>query len=483
MISDFGGPGPGTVDPDQHDGIWVDELLLHTCHDGSEPAVHIGERLDRDGFRRAVGARRTELAEAGLRSGGTVALQLPPSLALLTHLLAAWRTGAQVILLDHRLTAHESERALRRTAPQFLVRPAGPVRLGVLRGFHAVDTVTEPYPGGRPAASGHALVQLSSGSTGPAKVIGRTASDLVAEVLRYTLIPGMPRRGARIVVLNSLIHAMGLMAGVLHSLHAGVEIVLPERMSADGILAAVAARTAPTVITGVPFHAQLLASVSAPPPLPQLVGAISAGEPVRPGVAEAFAARYGVPLGEVYGMTETGVLAADLSGASRPATGRTAPGIEAKVVDGELLVRRPAGPYLGPAVPDRWADGWLRTRDAATLDPETGLLAVLGRLDSQVSVGGLKVDLTEVEWTLSELPGVREAVVVHDGAIEAYAVLDGETTARAVEGLLAERVAGFKLPRRIHALAALPRTTTGKPVRDPAALRAAAQPAAAVERV
>ncbi|MER5762191.1 AMP-binding protein [Streptomyces sp. NPDC002082] len=483
MISDFGGPGPGTTDPQQHDGSWVDELLLHAGHDDAEPAVHIGERLDRAGLRREVVARHTELAEAGLRRGGSVALQLPPSLALLTHLLAAWRTGAQVILLDHRLTAHESDRALQRTAPQFLVRPAGPVRLGVLRGFHTVDAVAEPYPGGRPAASGHALVQLSSGSTGPSKVIGRTAADLVAEVHRYTLIPGMPGRGDRIVVLNSLIHAMGLMAGVLHSLHAGVEIVLPERMSADGILAAVAARTAPTVITGVPFHAQLLASVSAPPPLPHLVGAISAGESVRPGVAEAFAARYGVPLGEVYGMTETGVIAADLSGASRPATGRTAPGIEAKVVDGELLVRRPVSPYLGQAGPDRWADGWLRTRDAATLDPQTGLLAVVGRLDSQVSVGGLKVDLTEVEWTLSELPGVREAVVVHDGAIEAYAVLDEQVTARAVESLLAERVAGFKLPRRIHALAALPRTTTGKPVRDPAALRAAAQQAAAVERV
>ncbi|GAB2620094.1 hypothetical protein GCM10027168_60200 [Streptomyces capparidis] len=475
MISDFARPEPGRTGPENHDGSWIDELLLHAAAGDGTPAVDIGERLDRAALRRRTDAAGRELADAGLRRGGSVVLLLPPSLALLTTLLAAWRIGAQVTLLDHRLTEHETDRALRRVAPQFVVRPAGPVRRGSLRGFHAVAPLVEPYPGGRPAATGHALVQLSSGSTGPSKVIGRTAEELVAEVHRYTGIDGMPRRGDRVVVLNSLIHAMGLMAGLLHSLHAGIEIVLPERMTADGILAAVAARTAPTVVMGVPFHAQLLGSVSAPPPLPHLVRAVSAGELVRPGVAETFTARYGVPLGEVYGMTEMGVIATDLSGAHRPATGWPAPGIEVRVADGELLVRRPTSPYLGPADPDRWSDGWLRTRDAAELDPGTGLLTVLGRLDSQVSVGGLKVDLLEVEWAMTELAGVREAVVVHDGAIEAYAALDEGATPAAVEALLAERVAGFKLPRRIHPVAALPRTTTGKPVRDPAALRAAAQ--------
>ncbi|MEU5365703.1 AMP-binding protein [Streptomyces sp. NPDC005925] len=474
MISDSAGPEPDITEPQPHDGSWVDELLLHTVADDTAPAVHIGERLDRAAFRREVGAHQARLAEAGLRRGGSVALQLPPSLALLTGMLAAWRTGAQVVLLDHRLTGRETDQALRRVGPQFVVRPAGPVRRGSLRGFHAVDATVEPYADGRPAATDHALVQLSSGSTGPSKVIGRTAGELVAEVHRYTRIEGMPRPGDRVVVLNSLIHAMGLMAGLLHSLHAGIEIVLPQRMTADGILAAVAERTAPTVIMGVPFHAELLGSVSSPPALPHLVRAVSAGELVRPRAADAFAARYGVPLGEVYGMTEMGVIATDLSGSHRPATGWPAPGIDVKVVDGELLVRRPTNPYLGLTDPARWSDGWLRTRDAAELDPETGLLTILGRLDSQVSVGGLKVDLTEVEWALSELAGVREAVVVHDGAIQAYAVLDEGVTTGAVEGLLAEHVAGFKLPRRIHALPDLPRTTTGKPVRDPAALRAMA---------
>ncbi|HET9382585.1 MAG TPA: class I adenylate-forming enzyme family protein [Streptomyces sp.] len=474
MIRDSVGPDPDITEQQPHNGGWIDDLLLHRAIDDTAPAVHIGQRWDRAGLRREVDAQEARLAGAGLRRGGCVALQLPPSLALLTGMLAAWRTGAQVVLLDHRLTDRETDRALARVAPQFVLRADGPVRRGSLRGFHETGSTVEPYADGRPAATAHALVQLSSGSTGPSKVIGRTAGELVAEVHRYTRIEGMPRQGDRVVVLNSLIHAMGLMAGLLHSLHAGVEIVLPQRMTAEGILAAVAERSAPTVIMGVPFHAELLGSVSSPPALPHLVRAVSAGELVRPAAVESFTARYGVPLGEVYGMTEMGVIATDLSGSHRPATGWPAPGIEVKVVDGELLVRRDENPYLGLTDPERWSDGWLRTRDAAGLDPGTGLLTILGRLDSQVSVGGLKVDLTEVEWALSELSGVREAVVVHDGAIQAYAVLDEGVTAGSVEGLLAEHIARFKLPRRIHSLTDLPRTVTGKPVRDPAALRAAA---------
>ncbi|WP_425554947.1 AMP-binding enzyme, partial [Kitasatospora putterlickiae] len=125
--------------------------------------------------------------------------------------------------------------------------------------------------------------------------------------------------------------------------------------------------------------------------------------------------------------------------------------------------------------PTRWADGWLHTRDAAVLDPDTGRVTVLGRRDSQVSIGGLKVDLTEVEQTLAGLPQVREAVVVFDdGAIEAYLSAEDGADRALVQDGLAQRLAAYKRPRRLAFLPRLPRTATGKLLRDPAALRAAA---------
>jgi acyl-coenzyme A synthetase/AMP-(fatty) acid ligase len=172
-------------------------------------------------------------------------------------------------------------------------------------------------------------------------------------------------------------------------------------------------------------------------------------------------------------MTEVGVIGTDLYGEHRPAI-RPAPGIEIREVDGELHIARTASPYLGPPVPERWADGWLRTKDAGRVDPVTGLVSILGRLDSQVTIGGLQVDLAEVEHTLNSLPGVRAAVVVLDSVISAYLELEPATSTDRVESALAERLANYKLPRSYQQLTQLPRTTTGKLVRNKSALRAAA---------
>ncbi|MFC4147519.1 class I adenylate-forming enzyme family protein [Micromonospora mangrovi] len=437
----------------------------------ADVCLRLPEPVDRGTLRRLVDAAQDRLAAAGLRPGGAAALRLPPSLAYVVNLLATWRIGAQAILLDHRLTDHEVDRALRRLTPQVVVAP---VRTGggALRIFVDVTDGVTPYAD-RPAVSGHAVIQLSSGSTGPSKVIGRTAADLVAEVHRYTRIDGVARPGERIILLPSMVHVLGLVGGLLYGLHAGVELVPPQRLGGDAILAAIAAQDTPATVLGVPFHIGLLTSTRPAGPLPQLRRMTTGGELVPAAVARAFTDRYGVPLGNMYGMTEVGVIGTDLSGRHRPAIA-PAPGIEVRASGGELLVSCPASPYVGLSDPTRWADGWLHTRDAGSVDPETGLVTVAGRLDSQVSVGGLKVDLTEVETTVAELPGVGAAVVVWDDGITAYVQPDGPLTEEALDALLAERLAGYKRPRTLRLLDRLPRTTTGKLVRSATALRDAA---------
>jgi len=433
--------------------------------------LRLGERIERGTLRRLVLDRQERLAEAGLRSGGAVAIRLPPSVDFITTVLAAWRTGAQAILLDYRLTDHEVTACLDRLMPQFIVEPGTAVR-GTLRGFFEVDSVVVPR-GGRAAGTAHALIQFSSGSTGPSKVIGRTAGDLVAEIDRYTRLDGFPASGDQVVVLASMPHVLGLVGGLLHSLHAGVEMVVPQHAGTDGILRCLAGATAPTVLLGVPSQAELLASVPDPPRLPLLQRMVTGGELVSDALWHRFADRYRVRIGNMYGMTEAGVIATDLLAEHRPAL-RCAPGHELRVSGQELLLRTPAPPYVGLVDPTRWADGWLHTRDAGAVSPETGLIVVRGRLDSQVSVGGLKVDLTEVEQTLAAAPGVAEAVVIYDGAVEAYVALaDGAAGTAQAELYVRERLAGYKRPRAIYVLESLPRTSSGKPLRDPAALNAA----------
>ncbi|MFF0411078.1 class I adenylate-forming enzyme family protein [Kitasatospora sp. NPDC004745] len=458
---------------------WVDRLLL--AGPGGEECLHLGAPIDRDALRALVDDQAERLAAAGLEPGGTAALRLPPSVAFVAALLACWRLGAQVALLDHRLTDHEVDSAVARLAPQVLLgsahRPAA-----ALRGFSEVEPVAVHLPDGLPARSGHALIQLSSGSTGPAKVIARTASDLLRELDCYRRLEEFPGEGERVVLLSSVVHVLGLVGGLLNGLHARAAVTVPERMTAAGILAAVAAGDRPTTLVGVPFHAELLAGAVAPPRLPQLRRMIVAGELVRPGLPALFTGRYGVPLGTMYGMTETGVIATDLSGTLHPAK-QPVHGMRLRMVAGELQIGAPASPYPGLDDPTRWSEGWLHTRDAAELDRATGRVTVLGRLDSQVSIGGLKVDLTEVEQTLTALPEVREAVVVfEDGAIEAYLATEPDADLALVQDGLARRLAAYKRPRRIALLAQLPRTATGKLLRDPAALRTTATAAATAAR-
>ena len=76
------------------DSDWVDKYLLagpddHVCLTFDQPVT-------RAALRDLVTERSKELAGAGLSTGGSVSLQLPPSLAYVVNLLAAWRLGAQV---------------------------------------------------------------------------------------------------------------------------------------------------------------------------------------------------------------------------------------------------------------------------------------------------------------------------------------------------------------------------------------------------
>lgn len=456
--------------PEATDAGWVEEVLL--AGPDAQVCFRVPEPIDRARLRALVADRRERLTAAGLRPGGAAALRLPPSMAYVANLLAVWQLGAQAILLDYRLTDHEVEQARRRLRPQVMVAPrrvAGGLRVF----FDVEDTVTSH--GSEPAPSGHAVLQLSSGSTGPSKVIGRTAADLVAEIGRYTRIDGVALPGERIILLPSMVHVLGLVGGLLYGLHAGVELVPPQRLTGDAILDAIELTDTPATVLGVPFHINLL-TATAPDRRPaQLRRMTTGGELVPAATAARFDDRFGVPLGNMYGMTEVGVIGTDLYGSHRPSV-RPAPGIVIRARDGELEIAREASPYLsfdGAALTDRWADGWLRTRDAGRVDPDTGLVTILGRLDSQVTIGGLQVDLAEVEATIGALPGVVAAVVQFDEVIVAYLQLQPDCRVDDIEARLATLIAGYKRPQQYRVFEQFPRTTTGKLSRDRAVLRAA----------
>jgi acyl-coenzyme A synthetase/AMP-(fatty) acid ligase len=422
-------------------------------------------------LREEVESVRARCRAEGVSPGSTVALRISPSFTFLWWLFGLWADGNTVLLLDARMKDAEAGTVMDQVAPGYVV--VGEKQPDPLTAFRDTYEVTfeRLASTGSADVAGLSLIQCSSGSSGVPKIVGRTGAALLADVDRHVANPGMPTKGERVFLLSPVTHAFGLMAGVLTGLRAGATLVLPDRLHPQD-LAVRAYCSDAAVILGAPVHFDLLSRSDGDHRPPSLRLAVSCGDVLPPAVRDRFSQKYGVPLGQVYGMTETGAIATDLAGSCvPPAVGRTFPGVDTRILDGELLVRSDRCPYVGPDYEGRYADGWLRTFDRAEIDPDSGALRVLGRADS-VCIIGLKVDLSEIEQVLRSHSEVIDALVTCDVAestaspqvpvIEAYIATTGMPTAESLSAWCYERLSDFKVPRTWHIGADIPRNAAGK---------------------
>ena len=447
------------------------ELSDRLCGAGSDSPVWVDETgtVDRPALHQEVVRCHELLVACGVRPGDCVAVQLVPGATLFALLLAIWRSDARAMLLDHRLTEAETGALTGLCPPAFHVRAAAAPSHFTGRS----KLLVERLAGALPLPEQVRLVQFTSGSTGRSKVVGRSAASLDAELDRYATIDDMPGPDDRLLLLCSPVHTWGLIGGILHGLAVGLPVLFPSAQHGGAITRAAVALE-PTAIFGVATHFDLLGRTADFPRLPRLRVATSAGMVAGPAVAERFASASGCRLGQVYGMTETGVVTADLAGrVPVPSVGRPAPGITVRVSDGELYVRLDETPYLVGDGVVRFTDGWLRTFDRAAYEEAGGVVTILGRADSVVAIGGIKVDLTEIEQVLQEHPDVAAAVVTFGSVIEAHVAARSGLTDRALAAWCRERLNPLKVPKRYYLQNRLPATPTGKVVRDRAQLLSA----------
>ncbi len=249
-------------------------------------------------------------------------------------------------------------------------------------------------------------------------------------------------------------------------------------------------RRRPTVAFVVPAMAQLIV---AHPRFAQAdltgLGALTiGGAPIAPATLERLGARLAhadILLG--YGLTEFGAVSRTPSGDGGRhlgSVGRPLPGVEVRIVDdgggdvgagteGEVAVAGggPRRRYFKEeqATAETWRQGWLRTGDLGRLD-EDGFLWITGRNKDLIIRGGHNIAPGEVENALFAHPDVVEAVVagiphhVLGEDVGAWVVLrDGsDTTEDELRAFVAERLADFKVPRRLAVVAQLPRNASGK---------------------
>jgi 3-hydroxy-4-methylanthranilate adenylyltransferase len=345
---------------------WGEELLGR----GADRAPWAGE-VDMARVRHETAWLARVLGYQGIRAGSTVAFRGTPSFTQLWALFACWSLGAQVLLLERRIAGPESAALLDRCAPQFDITFGEPIGRQVFVDECGV-LVARRRPG-RPAGTPHCLIQFSAGTTGALKAIGRTPESILHELALLRDLDGLPGPGEPLLLLDSATSSFGLIGGVLRALDVGHPVLFATNRRPAAVVDTAAGAE---VIIGTPRQFRALAD--GPAALPRLRTAVSYGDVLAPGVGERFAERFGVRIGQAYGTTETGIVAAELTGRyPSPHIGRPVPGVRTRIADGVLEVHIGQSPYLDRG--DLPHGGWLSTHDLVSQDPVTGMLRLRGR--------------------------------------------------------------------------------------------------------
>lgn len=343
--------------------------------------------------------------------------------------------------------------------------------------------------GGFATAEDVALVLSTSGTTSRPKIVPLTHANICSSAHNIRVALELSPTD-RCLNFMPLFHIHGLIGALLASLAAGAGVFCTPGFSAPTFFAWLE-EYHPTWYTAVPtMHQAILARVAmnrdtvARCPL-RFVRSCSA--PLPPGVMAKLEDVFHAPAIEAYGMTE----AAHQIASNPLPPRRRKPGSVGLPTGVQVAIMDPTGRVLQPgqtgeivicgasvtpgyennveANRDAWRGGWFRTGDLGYLDSE-GYLFLSGRLKEIINRGGTKIAPREIDEVLLDHPAVDQAVtfpVPHRelGEDVAAAVVlreDASATERAIREFAAERLAGFKVPRRVLIVEEIPKGPSGK---------------------
>src|SRR4051812_32143372 len=443
------------------------------------------------------------LRARGLGAGSPVGLMLRNRPSTLGTMLGLLRAGACVVTVNPLLGAERLRADVPGLRLSLLVGEAEDLALvppddlpatarGAVGALGAPIALTPSTDA--PAvddAPGVAVRMLTSGTTGPPKRID-LRYEMLDQVMRgakhYETGTGSDvRLRSGVVIVNApLVHVSGVFR-VVQAVLDGRRIALLERFSVEGWTTAVREHR-PKTVSLVPTALRMVLDADVDDDVFSSIRSVVSGTaPLDPDLAEAFTARYGVPVLTSYGATEFGGGVAgwnladheQFASRKRGSVGRAHAGCSLRVVDpdrGTDLGLDAVG-LLEVKAAQLGTDEWVRTTDLARLDAD-GFLWILGRADQTILRGGYKVQPEVVRSALERDPAVVEAAVVgvsepRLGAVPVAAIERRPGHEIDVDALVADaarHLAPYEVPVSIRVVDALPRTAAGKA--DLAAVRA-----------
>jgi o-succinylbenzoate---CoA ligase len=373
---------------------------------------------------------------------------------VLVHALS--KLGAVALPLSPRLSAAERRELLAEERPAVDLSDAGQLTQTEadlpLLGEHDMDDL-------------HCRI-LTSGTSGAPRTVGLTYGNHVWSAVGSAFNIGVEPQDRWLCCLP-LSHISGLSI-VMRSVIYGTTAVVQDGFETDRVAAAIAEQGI-SVVSLVPTMLVRLLEAGADLSGPRAI--LVGGGPVPPEPLEEALGR-GATVVQTYGLTEAcsqvTTLAPPDARRKLGSAGRPLLTTHLRIQDGEILVQ---GPTVAPGCAD--AEGWLHTRDLGRIDDE-GFLYVEDRIDDMIISGGENVIPAEVEQVLMRHPEVVDAAVVGredpewQQAVTAVVVLESGSGATVDElrRHCAQSLASFKVPKRVELAAVLPRTPSGKLLRQ-----------------
>lgn len=445
-----------------------------------------------------VRAASRHLTQQGLCPGEAVAIYLPNGIDFAVSCFAVMACEAIAVPVNTRFQADEVKYYLESSASKFTIHHArfremlAGLQLPALTLIDIDEWDDQGQGGTREAAAvpfdGPAIYMYSSGSTGKPKRVTRTQFNLLEEFKALASTIALTPAD-RILCTVPMYHAHGFNNCLFAALLGGGTLVVAENDFNPRDTVKLIKAHAISIYPAVPFMLKMIADgfYSAKPELSSLRLVFTAGAPLPREVALKFRELTGILPVQLYGSTETGAITINMNGGedSAESVGKPLHGIEIEALDddgvpvvrgevGEIAVRSPAMTRQYDGLPDTTAECFRGGRffpgDLGYLD-EAGRVFIKGRKKLLINVAGNKVDPLDVEAVIANHPQVREVVVLgvpdpHYGEmVKAVVVASAEFPADEIVALCNERLAWYKVPKKVEFRNEIPRSPLGKILR------------------
>lgn len=447
----------------------------------------------------AVDECRLWLAGQNILPGDRVMLIAENGPGLMAMFLALSELDAVAVVINARLSDREIDLIQADCDPKLLLctvddsadAKAHGVRLGArpcdfsVASFSYLNCAGEPDQVSDDPADLTLAMIYTTGTTGSPKGVMLTHQNLMFIAYVSGKLRGI-ERGDEIYCVLPMSHVFGLSAVSSSVLFAGGCVHLIPRFDAKEVVRVIADEPIKGFL-GVPtMYALMLEAMPETWQPRSLKFMYSGGSPLDPALKRKIESRFGLPLHNGYGLTETGPTICQTrqyAPMENTSVGFSLPGEEVRILDddgepvapgqvGELWVKGPnvmKGYYRKPELTaEVKIDGWFNTGDLVFQD-DTGAINIAGRSKELIIRSGFNVYPPEVEAVLTDFPGVSLCAVLGEevaGDEEIVAYLQPEAGIELDQGALQqharEHLTGYKVPTRWVVMAELPTAPSGK---------------------